>query len=42
LIRGSEASHEFLSLRSISIAGGSTQILLSLIAERALALPKDG
>lgn len=32
---------EFLTTRAISIAGGSTQILLSLVAERILGLPRD-
>lgn len=33
--------HEFLTTRAISIAGGSTQILQSLVAERLLGLPRD-
>lgn len=33
-------SHEFLLTRSLSIAGGSAQILLSLVAERMLGLPR--
>lgn len=32
---------EFLTTRAISIAGGSTQILQSLVAERLLGLPRD-
>lgn len=32
---------EFLTTRANSIAGGSTQILLSLVAERLLGLPRD-
>ncbi|MGW5106051.1 acyl-CoA dehydrogenase family protein [Nocardia sp. NPDC004123] len=34
-------TREFLLTRAISIAGGSTQILLSMVAEHALGLPKD-
>jgi alkylation response protein AidB-like acyl-CoA dehydrogenase len=33
--------HEFLLTRCLSIAGGTTQILLSAVAERALGLPRD-
>ena len=33
--------HEFLLVRCLSIAGGSSQILLSLVAERVLGLPRD-
>jgi 3-oxochol-4-en-24-oyl-CoA dehydrogenase len=33
--------HEFLLTRCLSIAGGTTQILLSLIAERLLGLPRE-
>jgi 3-oxochol-4-en-24-oyl-CoA dehydrogenase len=33
--------HEFLLTRCLSIAGGTTQILLSLVAERLLGLPRD-
>ena len=33
--------HEFLLVRCLSIAGGTTQILLSLVAERMLGLPRD-
>jgi alkylation response protein AidB-like acyl-CoA dehydrogenase len=33
-------SHEFLLTRALSIAGGSAQILLSLVAERMLGLPR--
>jgi hypothetical protein len=33
-------SQEFLLTRSLSIAGGSAQILLSLVAERMLGLPR--
>jgi alkylation response protein AidB-like acyl-CoA dehydrogenase len=38
---GSEFSHEFLLTRCLSIAGGTTQILLSLVAERQLGLPRE-
>jgi 3-oxochol-4-en-24-oyl-CoA dehydrogenase len=38
---GAAALHEFLLTRCLSIAGGTTQILLSLIAERQLGLPRD-
>jgi 3-oxochol-4-en-24-oyl-CoA dehydrogenase len=34
-------SREFLTTRSLSIAGGSTQILSSPVAERLLGLPRD-
>jgi alkylation response protein AidB-like acyl-CoA dehydrogenase len=33
--------HDFLLTRCLSIAGGTTQILQSLIAERFLGLPRD-
>jgi alkylation response protein AidB-like acyl-CoA dehydrogenase len=36
-----EALHEFLLTRCLSIAGGTTQILLSLVGERVLGLPRD-
>ena len=35
------AVHEFLITRCLSIAGGTTQILLNLVAERVLGLPRD-
>jgi len=35
-----EASEEFLLTRCLSIAGGTTQILLNQVAERVLGLPK--
>ena len=35
-----EASHEFLLTRCLSIAGGTTQILLTQVAERVLGLPR--
>jgi 3-oxochol-4-en-24-oyl-CoA dehydrogenase len=33
--------HQFLLTRCLSIAGGTTQILLSLVAERLLGLPRE-
>jgi 3-oxochol-4-en-24-oyl-CoA dehydrogenase len=35
------AVHEFLMTRCLSIAGGTSQILLSLVAERVLGLPRE-
>jgi 3-oxochol-4-en-24-oyl-CoA dehydrogenase len=35
------ALQEFLLTRCLSIAGGTTQILLSLVAERLLGLPRE-
>ena len=35
-----EASGEFLLTRCLSIAGGTTQILLNQVAEHALGLPR--
>ena len=35
------AVHEFLLTRCLSIAGGTTQILLSVVAERVLGLPRE-
>jgi 3-oxochol-4-en-24-oyl-CoA dehydrogenase len=35
-----EAGYEFLLTRCLSIAGGTTQILLSQVAERVLGLPR--
>jgi alkylation response protein AidB-like acyl-CoA dehydrogenase len=35
-----EASHEFLLTRCLSIAGGTTQILLNQVADRVLGLPR--
>lgn len=35
------ASHEFLLTRCLSIAGGTTQVLLTLAAERLLGLPRE-
>jgi 3-oxochol-4-en-24-oyl-CoA dehydrogenase len=37
----SDFLHEFLLTRCLSIAGGTTQILLSLVAERQLGLPRE-
>ncbi|MCU1687671.1 MAG: fadE16 [Amycolatopsis sp.] len=37
----SAAQHEFLLTRCLSIAGGTTQVLLNLIAERLLGLPRE-
>jgi hypothetical protein len=36
-----DAVHEFLLSRCLSIAGGTTQILLNVVAERALGLPRE-
>ncbi|MCW6007669.1 acyl-CoA dehydrogenase [Micromonospora sp. CPCC 205371] len=36
-----EAVHEFLLSRCLSIAGGTTQILLSVVAQRVLGLPRE-
>jgi 3-oxochol-4-en-24-oyl-CoA dehydrogenase len=36
-----EAVHAFLLSRCLSIAGGTIQILLSVVAERALGLPRE-
>jgi alkylation response protein AidB-like acyl-CoA dehydrogenase len=36
-----DAVHEFLFTRCLSIAGGTSQILLSVVAERALGLPRE-
>jgi alkylation response protein AidB-like acyl-CoA dehydrogenase len=35
-----EATYEFLLTRCLSIAGGTTQILLNQVAERVLGLPR--
>ncbi|HWD04956.1 MAG TPA: acyl-CoA dehydrogenase family protein [Amycolatopsis sp.] len=40
LLPGDAPSHEFLLSRCLSIAGGTTQILLSAVAERVLGLPR--
>lgn len=36
-----DAGYAFLLSRCLSIAGGTSQILLSVVAERALGLPRD-
>jgi 3-oxochol-4-en-24-oyl-CoA dehydrogenase len=36
-----DAVHEFLLTRCLSIAGGTTQILLSMVAERVRGLPRE-
>ncbi|WP_199431822.1 acyl-CoA dehydrogenase [Qaidamihabitans albus] len=36
-----EVRHEFLLSRCLSIAGGTTQVLLNLVGERLLNLPRD-
>ncbi|AGM05053.1 acyl-CoA dehydrogenase [Amycolatopsis keratiniphila] len=41
LVDGDPAQHEFLLTRCLSIAGGTTQVLLSLTAERLLGLPRS-
>jgi len=33
--------HEFLLSRCLSIAGGTTQVLLTLVGERVLGLPRE-
>ncbi|MEV0073657.1 MULTISPECIES: acyl-CoA dehydrogenase [unclassified Amycolatopsis] len=40
LLPDSPQSHEFLLTRCLSIAGGTTQVLLSAVAERVLGLPR--
>ena len=35
------AVHDFLLSRCLSIAGGTSQILLNVVAERALGLPRE-
>ena len=37
-----EITEQFLLTRCLSIAGGTTQILLTLVAERVLGLPREG
>ncbi len=39
--RGADAVDSFLLTRCLSIAGGTSQILLSLVAERVLGLPRE-
>lgn len=41
LVDGDPAHHEFLLTRCLSIAGGTTQVPLSLTAERLLGLPRS-
>jgi len=36
-----DETHQFLLMRCLSIAGGTDQILLSLVGERILGLPRD-
>jgi hypothetical protein len=38
----SEPVYQFLLTRCLSIAGGTTQILLTMVAEQALGLPRGG
>jgi len=40
LVQDGPIQHEFLVTRCLSIAGGTTQVLLSLTAERLLGLPR--
>ncbi|MFI5612229.1 acyl-CoA dehydrogenase family protein [Amycolatopsis sp. NPDC051903] len=40
LLPDDPTSHEFLLTRCLSIAGGTTQVLLSAVAERVLGLPR--
>ncbi|MGW0517394.1 acyl-CoA dehydrogenase family protein [Crossiella sp. NPDC003009] len=42
LVGDSGEVHRFLLSRCLSIAGGTTQILLTLVGERVLGLPRDG
>ncbi len=37
----SDVTHQFLLTRCLSIAGGTTQILLSVVGERVLGLPRE-
>jgi alkylation response protein AidB-like acyl-CoA dehydrogenase len=37
-----EPVHQFLLTRCLSIAGGTTQILLTVVGEQALGLPREG
>ena len=39
--QAADAIDSFLMTRCLSIAGGTSQILLSLVAERVLGLPRD-
>ena len=36
-----EPVHQFLLTRCLSIAGGTTQVLLNLVGERILGLPRE-
>jgi alkylation response protein AidB-like acyl-CoA dehydrogenase len=38
---GREAGHAFLMSRCLTIAGGTTQVQLNVVAERILGLPRD-
>ncbi|WP_460444023.1 acyl-CoA dehydrogenase family protein, partial [Amycolatopsis cihanbeyliensis] len=38
---GSAVQHEFLLSRCLSIAGGTTQVLLNVAGERLLGLPRE-
>ncbi len=38
---GSAQVHEFLLTRCLSIAGGTTQVLMNLAGERILGLPRE-
>jgi hypothetical protein len=38
---GPAALHEALVTRCLSIAGGTTQVLLNVVGERILGLPRD-
>ncbi|GAA4843597.1 acyl-CoA dehydrogenase family protein [Saccharopolyspora rosea] len=40
-VEWSDAVHDLLLTRCLSIAGGTTQVLLSVVAERLLGLPRD-
>ncbi|WHT17232.1 acyl-CoA dehydrogenase [Crossiella sp. CA-258035] len=42
LVGESGEVHRYLLSRCLSIAGGTTQILLTLVGERVLGLPRDG
>src|SRR6185312_2033823 len=39
--KAADAVYRFLLTRCLSIAGGTTQILLSVVAERVLGLPRE-
>ncbi|MBP2478077.1 alkylation response protein AidB-like acyl-CoA dehydrogenase [Crossiella equi] len=42
LLRDTPAVHHYLLSRCLSIAGGTTQVLLTLVGERVLGLPREG